>query len=161
MQIDGFGKIATKSSIQFEMMFKKDSMCLSSWIIKTTKTRKHYKAERFTEKMSGTLERLGSIRRSLRHPKKLLLAPKQAKDVCTSTSMPDKVEQVGIKAKRSKHIYFRLSVADATLSINDSYRYQCIWEIWIRFIRILSHWSIDSKKILLMFILHLGQLFFG
>ena len=79
--------------------------------------------------MSGTLERLGSIRRSLRHPKKLLLAPKQAKDVCTSTSMPDKVEQVGIKAKRSKHIYFRLSVADATISINDSYRYQCIYEI--------------------------------
>ena len=74
--------------------------------------------------MSGTLERLGSIRRSLRHPKKLLLTPatKQGKDFYTTNSMPDKVEEVGLKGQGSNHTYFRLSVADATLSVNDSYR---------------------------------------
>ena len=76
--------------------------------------------------MSGTLERLGSIRRSLRHPKKLLAAPdsKQGKDVCTSNSMPEKVEEVGLKdgSKQTKQTYFRLSVADASISVNDSYR---------------------------------------
>ena len=78
-----------------------------------------------TETMSGTLQRLGSIRRSLRHPKKLLLAPenKQGKDVCTSSSMPEKVEEVGLKGSSSKQTYFRLSVADASISVNASYRY--------------------------------------
>ena len=78
-----------------------------------------------TETMSGTLQRLGSIRRSLRHPKKLLLAPenKQGNDVCTSNSMPEKVEEVGLKGKSSKQTYFRLSVADASISVNASYRY--------------------------------------
>ena len=74
--------------------------------------------------MSGTLQRIGSIRRSLRHPKKLLVTPeyKQGKDVCTSSSMPDKVEEVGIKGGSSKQTYFRLSVADASISVNASYR---------------------------------------
>ena len=79
--------------------------------------------------MSGTLERLGSIRRSLRHPKKLLAAPdnKHGKDTCASSSMPDKVEEVGLKeekrSKPSKQTYFRLSVADASVSLNNNYRY--------------------------------------
>ena len=80
--------------------------------------------------MSSTLERLGTIRRSLRHPKKLLAAPndKHGKDVCTSSSMPDKVEEVGLKegksVKPSNQTYFRLSVADASVSLNNNYRYQ-------------------------------------
>ena len=77
-------------------------------------------------KMSGTLERLGSIRRSLRHPKKLLLSPavnKQEKDVYSTNSMPDKVEEVGLKGSSSKQTYFRLSIADASVSVNNSYRY--------------------------------------
>ena len=79
--------------------------------------------------MSSTLERLGTIRRSLRHPKKLLAAPndKHGKDVCTSSSMPDKVEEVGLKegksVKPSNQTYFRLSVADASVSLNNNYRY--------------------------------------
>ena len=75
--------------------------------------------------MSGTLERLGSIRRSLRHPKKLLAAPdvKHGKDACTSSSMPEKVEEVGLKeGSSSKQTYFRLSVADASISVNNNYR---------------------------------------
>ena len=49
------------------------------------------------------MERLGSIRRSLRHPKKLLLAPenKPGKDVPAASSMPDKVEEVGLKGNGS------------------------------------------------------------
>ena len=78
--------------------------------------------------MSGTLERLGSIRRSLRHPKKLLVAPesKHGKDACTSSSMPEKVEEAGLKegnsSKYSRQTYFRLSVADASISVNKNYR---------------------------------------
>ena len=78
--------------------------------------------------MSGTLERLGSIRRSLRHPKKLLVAPesKHGKDACTSSSMPEKVEEAGLKegnsSKHSRQTYFRLSVADASISVNKNYR---------------------------------------
>ena len=74
--------------------------------------------------MSGTLERLGSIRRSLRHPKKLLvnpvLAQRQGKHV--HSSMPDKVEQAGVSKGDMNRTYFVISVEDATVSINESYR---------------------------------------
>ena len=74
--------------------------------------------------MSGTLERLGSLRRSLRHPKKFLAKPDhgQYKDACASNSMPDNVEQVGLKESSKKQTYFRLSVAEATVSVIDTYR---------------------------------------
>ena len=79
--------------------------------------------------MSGTLERLGSLRRSLRHPKKLLVPSShgQEKNAGTSNSMPDKVEEAGLKGSSSKQTYFRLSVADATVSVNDKYRYSIFY----------------------------------
>ena len=60
--------------------------------------------------------------------KKLLVAPegKHGKDACTSSSMPEKVEEAGLKegnsSKYSRQTYFRLSVADASISVNKNYR---------------------------------------
>ena len=75
--------------------------------------------------MSGTFKRLSSIRSSLRPPRK---KDGLKKDVCSS--MPEKVEQAGLKTTDSSNqTYFCISVADATVSVNGllGYRYVGIW----------------------------------